>query len=218
MKSETDQPTRVALYARVSKLNHGQDTGLQLEELRQVALQRGWVVVHEFVDEGISGSKTDRPALNDLLDDARVGRFDLVAVWKIDRMGRSLQHLLQVLDELSHIGVGFVSLHDPGLDSTSPTGRLMLSIVGAFAEYERKLIQERVRAGVSRAQSAGVHCGRPQREMDLRPALSLFKEGHGLKAISRMLGIDRATLRRRLQEAGEWPRRGGFNSPPENEP
>lgn len=196
---------RVAVYARVSTSNHGQDVGLQLDELRQVAAQRGWQVVGEFVDDGVSGTATSRPALDQMLDAARRGKLDVIAVWKLDRLGRSLRHLLQVLDELQHLGVGFVSLRDAGLDSTSASGRLLIHLLGAFCEYERSLTRERVLAGVRRAQSKGTHCGRPEVEIDLRPAVSMLDAGYGLKAISASLNVSRATLRRRLEQAGKWP-------------
>ncbi len=202
----TSQAARAALYARVSTSNHGQDVGLQLDELRQVAGQRGWHIVEEFVDEGVSGSAESRPALDRMLEQARRGKLDLVVVWKLDRLGRSLQHLLQVLDELQHQGVGFVSVRDAGIDTTSPSGRLLLHLLGAFAEFERSMIRERVVAGVRRAQSKGKHCGRPRVELDLRPATSMLDAGYGLKAVASSLGISRTTLRRRLEEAGEWPR------------
>jgi len=204
MPSRTEP--RVALYARVSTSGHGQDVGLQLDELRQVAQQRGWQVVDEFTDEGISGTAESRPALDAMMDLARRGKLDLVVVWKLDRLGRSIQHLLQILDELQAHGVGFVSVRDAGIDTTSATGRLLLHLLAAFAEYERNLIQERVIAGVRRAQANGIHCGRPRVELDLRPAISMLESGYGLKAVASSLGISRTTLRRRLEEAGEWPR------------
>jgi len=202
----TPTPTRAALYARVSTSGNGQDVGLQIDELRTVATQRGWAIAGEFIDEGVSGAATERPALHELLDAARRGKLDLVVVWKLDRLGRSLQHLLTILDELQHHGVGFVSVRDSGIDTTSATGRLLLHLLAAFAEYERSLIRERVTAGVRRAQARGIHCGRPVIEMDLRPAVSMLEAGYGLKATSKSLGVSRATLRRRLVEAGEWPR------------
>ena len=165
--SRTTAP-RVALYARVSTLNQGQDTGLQLEELRQVAAQRGWIVSAEYVDEGVSGTKTTRPALDRMLADAQAGKFDLLAVWKLDRLGRSLPHLLTVLDQLASNGVGFAAIRDVGIDTTTPTGRLLLQLLGALADYERSLIRERVLAGVRRAQASGKHCGRPRKDVDLR--------------------------------------------------
>lgn len=196
---------RVALYARVSTLHQGKDTGLQLDELRQVAAQRGWAVVAEYVDEGVSGARVSRPQLDRMLADGQAGRFDLLAVWKLDRLGRSLPHLLQILDQLASQGVGFAAIRDAGIDTTTPTGRLLLQLLGAFADYERALIRERVVGGVRRAQAAGKHCGRPRKEVDLRPALALLNEGRGLKDVARILKVPRATLRRRLDEAGRWP-------------
>ncbi|MCK6506915.1 recombinase family protein, partial [Myxococcota bacterium] len=130
---------------------------------------------------------------------------DLVAVWKLDRLGRSLQHVLATLDQLNTQGVAFVSLRDQGLDSSTPAGRLFTAMIAAFAAFERDLIQERVVAGIRRAQAAGKHCGRPRKEIDLRPAVALLREGRGLKDVARILKVPRATLRRRLEEAGQWP-------------
>ena len=209
----TTTTPRVALYARVSTTGHGQDVGLQLDELRQVAQQRGWEVVGEFIDEGVSGGQQSRPALDQMLDCARRGRFGLIVVWKLDRLGRSLQHLLALLDEIQRLGVGFISLRDAGMDTTTPSGRLMFQLMGAFAEFERAMIKERVIAGVRRAQANGTHCGRPRVEFDLRPTLALMEKGHGLKRISTMLGISRTTLRARLTEAGHWPRPKGGENP-----
>lgn len=203
----TPKPSRprAALYARVSTTGHGQDVGLQLDELRQVAAQRGWDVVGIYEDAGVSGTKTSRPGLDRMLADAQAGKLDLVAVWKLDRLGRSLQHVLATLDQLNTQGVAFVSLRDQGLDSTTPAGRLFTAMIAAFAAFERDLIQERVVAGIRRAQAAGKHCGRPRKEIDLRPAVALLREGRGLKDVARILKVPRATLRRRLEEAGQWP-------------
>ena len=150
--------------------------------------------------------------------DAQAGKLDLVAVWKLDRLGRSLAHLLRLLDQLQGWGVGFVSLRDAGIDTTTAAGRLMLQLVGAFAEFERSLIQERVIAGVRRAQAAGTHCGRPKVEFDLRPALAMLDQGHGLKTTAKAIGVSRTTLRQRLLEAGEWPRPGGVEKSPWPDP
>ena len=196
---------RAALYARVSTIGHGQDVGLQLDELRQVAAQRGWDVVGIYEDAGVSGTKTSRPGLDRMLADAQAGKLDLVAVWKLDRLGRSLQHVLATLDQLNTQGVAFVSLRDQGLDSTTPAGRLFTAMIAAFAAFERDLIQERVVAGIRRAQAAGKHCGRPRKEIDLRPAVAMLREGRGLKDVARILKVPRATLRRRLEEAGQGP-------------
>jgi len=206
----TKTTTRVAIYARVSTTGHGQDVGLQLEELRHVAAQRGWDVVEEFVDQGISGGQQSRPALDRLLDHAREGRVDVVAIWKLDRLARSVRHLLEVADSLNAWGVGLVSVRDAHIDTTTPAGRFTLQILGAVAELERSLIRERVVAGVRRAQARGKHCGRPVVALDLRPAVAMLDQGHGLKAISTALGVSRTTLRRRLADAGHWPRQTGI--------
>ncbi len=201
--SQARQP-HAALYARVSTTGHGQDVGLQLDELRQVAQQRGWTAT-QYVDDGVSGAKTTRPALDQMLSDAQAGKLDVVAVWKLDRLGRSLQHVLSVLEQLSAHGVGFVSLRDSGIDTTTPAGRLFTAIIAAFAEFERGVIQERVVAGVRRAQAAGKHCGRPRRETAdkaLVAAKSLLDQGWGWRSVSEATGIQKDTLRRRLREAG----------------
>ena len=212
---------RVGIYARVSTIGHGQDVGLQIEELRRVASDRGWVVAAEYSDEGISGSRESRPGLDRMLEDARRGKFDVVAVWKLDRLGRSLRHLLGVLDDIARLGIQFVSVRDPGIDTTSPAGRLLLHLLGAFAEFEKSLIAERVRAGVQRAQQSGKHCGRPRVEMDLRAARILLAEGHSLRVVADMLQVPRTSLRRRLEEAesgGKAPVQKSPSSSPDKTP
>lgn len=199
------RPIRAALYARVSTLHHGQDVGLQLDELRLVAAQRGWEVIGSYEDTGVSGAKASRPALDRLLDHARTGKIDVIAIWKLDRLARSVAHLMTIVESLKTWGVGLVSVRDAHVDTTTPAGRFSLQILGAVAELERSLIQERVVAGVRRAQAAGKHCGRPKRELDLRPAVALLREGRDLKDVARILRVDRNTLRRRLREVGLWP-------------
>jgi DNA invertase Pin-like site-specific DNA recombinase len=142
---------RVALYARVSTCN-GQDPEMQLRELREYAARRGWTITAEYVDQGVSGSKESRPQLNQLMADAHRREFDAVLVWKIDRFGRSLKHLVNALADLCAYGVAFVSFRD-NLDLSTPSGRLMFQIIGAMAEFERSLIQERVRAGLRNARA-----------------------------------------------------------------
>ena len=197
------RPVRAALYARVSTVGHGQDVGLQLDELRQVAAQRGWVA-QEFVDDGISGSKDRRPALDRLMNEVRAGRVDVVAVWRFDRFARDTRHLLQACEEMRICGVQFVSLREQ-VDTSTPIGKAMFTIIAAIAELEKDILRERVVAGVRRAQAAGKHCGRPKVEVDLRPAVALLREGRTLKDTARILKADRNTLRRRLREAGLWP-------------
>jgi DNA invertase Pin-like site-specific DNA recombinase len=207
-------PKRTALYARVSTTNHGQDVGLQLDELRRVAHQRGWQVVEEYVDDGVSGSKESRPALDRLKKAVQSGTIDVVAVWRFDRFARSTQQLLAALEDFRQHGVEFVSLRE-SVDTTTPAGKMVFTFLAAVAEFEKALIVERVRAGVARAQESGTHCGRPRVELELRPALALIQQGHGLKAIAAMLQVPRSTLRRRLQEAGLDTRTGVMPGCPE---
>lgn len=174
---------------------------MQIDELRLVAEQRGWNVVSERVDDGVSGSATSRPGLDALLREVQAGKVDVVLVWKLDRLARSLQHLLVLMDTLTSSGVAFASIRDAGIDTTTPTGRLLLQLLGAFAEFEKALIRERVQAGVDRARAKGKHLGRPVVNVDLRPAIAMLDAGFGLKATATSLGVPRSTLRRRLQEA-----------------
>ncbi len=191
---------RVALYVRVSTSR--QDLDLQLEELHRLAERRGWVVVGEYTDV-ISGATTRRPGLDRLLADAHAGRFDVVAVWKLDRLGRSLIHMVQVVDELLGKGIHVVSATEPHMDSTTPQGRLMRNILGSMAEYERELIRERVRAGQARAK--GVRFGRKPRVVDLDELRRRREEGQGWRRIARAMKAPTSTLRRRWKECQKSP-------------
>jgi DNA invertase Pin-like site-specific DNA recombinase len=185
---------RVALYARVSTLNN-QDPEMQLAELREYAGRRRWEVVEEFTDQGVSGCKESRPALNRMMSDACRRRFDAVLVWKIDRFGRSLKHLVNALAELSALGVAFVSLRD-NIDLSTPSGRLMFQIIGAMAEFERALIQERVRAGLRNARAKGRRLGRPRVVVDASRVAFLRSSGHSWSQIQSELGVSRGTAQR----------------------
>jgi DNA invertase Pin-like site-specific DNA recombinase len=199
MKDSDDMTTRVAIYARVSTL-HGQNPEMQLSELREYAGHRGWTVVGEYVDQGVSGSKESRPELNRLTTDAHRRKFDAVLVWKIDRFGRSLKHLVNALEDLAAYGVAFVSLRD-NLDLSTPSGRLMFQIIGAMAEFERSLIQERVRAGLRNARAKGKRLGRPRSDVDASRIASLRDSGATWRAISREMGVGVATLYRAVPVA-----------------
>ncbi len=203
--ADADRPRRVGLYARVSTANHNQDVELQLSELRRVAGQRNWTVLDEYVDDGVSGTEQSRPALDRMMADARSGKIDVIAVWRFDRFARSTQHLLSALEEFRILGVSFVSIREQ-VDTTTPAGKVLFTLIAAISEFERTLIVERVRAGVANAKSKGIHCGRPKVDADIRPALALLDQGRGLKQVASILKISRSTLRRRLEEAGEWPR------------
>jgi len=187
--------TRVALYARVSTANGHQDPEMQLSELREYADRRGWEIAGEYTDHGVSGSKESRPELNRLMADAHRRHFDAVLVWKIDRFGRSLKHLVNALADLGAYGVAFVSLRD-NLDLSTPSGRLMFQIIGAMAEFERALIQERVKAGLRNAQAKGKLLGRPRRVVDAARIAALRASGASWRAISREVGVGLATVYR----------------------
>jgi DNA invertase Pin-like site-specific DNA recombinase len=185
----------IALYARVSTLNGHQDPEMQLLELREYAALRGWKIAAEYVDHGVSGSKESRPALNRLMADAQSRKIDAVLVWKIDRFGRSLKHLVNALADLAAYGVAFISLRD-NLDLTTPSGRLMFQIIGAMAEFERALIQERVKAGLRNARAKGKTLGRPRRIVNVDKIAQLRAQGEPWRAISDKLGVGLATLYR----------------------
>ena len=152
------QSMRAAIYARVSTLD--QEPENQLAELRRYITARGWTAV-EYVDQGVSGAKDRRPALDRLVRDAKRRQFDVVACWRLDRLGRNLKHLITLLDDLQALGVAFVSLAE-GIDATTPAGKLQLHILGAIAEFERERIRERVLAGLQRARTQGRRLGRPR--------------------------------------------------------
>jgi len=186
---------RVALYARVSTLHGQQDPEMQLSELREYATRRGLNIHEEYVDQGVSGSIESRPALNRLMADAQRCRYDAVLVWKIDRFGRSLKHLVNSLADLSACGIAFISLRD-NLDLSTPSGRLMFQIIGAMAEFERALIQERVRAGLRNAKAKGKRIGRPRQEVDSSKVLKLRAEGLSWRAVSEHLKLGLGTVYR----------------------
>jgi DNA invertase Pin-like site-specific DNA recombinase len=189
--------TRIALYARVSTTNGQQDPEMQLRELREYAERRDLTVVGEYVDR-MTGSKDSRPSLNRLMADAGQRKFDAVLVWKLDRFGRSLRHLVNALAELEALGLTFISLRD-NLDLGTPSGRLMFQIIGAMAEFERALIQERVRAGLRNAKAKGKKLGRPRADVDESRIEALRASGASWRAIAEKLGVGLGTVHRIAQ-------------------
>jgi DNA invertase Pin-like site-specific DNA recombinase len=200
--SEGRPVQRVALYARVSTLNGHQDPEMQLSELREYAARRGLRIYEEYVDQGVSGSKESRPALNRLMSDAQRCNFDAVLVWKIDRFGRSLKHLVNSLADLSAYGIAFISLRDH-LDLSTPSGRLMFQIIGAMAEFERALIHERVKAGLRNARAKGKRIGRPRQEVDSLKVLALRNQGLSWRAISDRLELGLGTVYRAVRPSSK---------------
>jgi DNA invertase Pin-like site-specific DNA recombinase len=204
--------TRVAFYSRVST-THGQDPEVQLRELREYAATRGWTLAQEYTDIGASGSKDSRPALNRLMADAHRRRFDVVLVWKLDRFGRSLRHLVNALAELEARGIAFVSLRD-NLDLSTPSGRLMFQIIGAMAEFERELIRERVKAGLRNAKAKGKRLGRPRVAVDGEKVLQLRSQGLSWRAIASRLGVGLGTVIRTYKACSKIPREGTLDNEP----
>lgn len=189
---------RAAIYARVSTFD--QEPENQLAELRRYAEVRGWTVV-EYVDRGVSGAKDRRPALDRLLTDARRRRFDVLVVWRLDRLGRNLRHLVMLLEDLQALGIAFVSLAE-GIDATTPAGKLQMHILAAIAEFERARIAERVKAGLARVRAAGRRLGRPTVCID---AGDVRRTAHmSVREAAGELGVSRSVLHRaRLsQKAG----------------
>ena len=197
---------RVAIYARVSTTSHGQDVGLQTRELRQFAEARGWTVVGEYVDEGVSGAKDSRPELNRLMADAHKRRFDIVCVWRFDRFARSVSHLLRALETFKALGIDFVSFSEQ-MDTSTPAGKMVFTVLGAVAELERSLIAERVRAGLRNARSKGKKLGRPRVGVDAARIASLRASGASWQTITRQLGISAGTAKRAFYNLSKNPSR-----------
>ena len=186
---------RAALYLRVSTLDQRPET--QLLDLRQMAAQRGYEIVQEYTDR-LSGVKARRPGLDQMMADARRGRFDVVLVWASDRIARSVKHFLDVLDELNRIGVEFASFREQ-IDTGGPLGRAIIVIVGAVAELERSLIVERVRAGMRRARLDGQRIGRAPLVLDTAAIQQDRQRGQSIRQIARGHSISTATVQRVLQ-------------------
>jgi DNA invertase Pin-like site-specific DNA recombinase len=180
--------TRMAVYARLSTTNHGQDVGLQTRDLEQFAQARGWQMADAYIDAEVSGSKDSRPELNRLMADAHKRRFDVVVVWRFDRFARSVSHQLRALETFNSLGIAFVSLNEQ-IDTSTPTGRMVFTVLGAVAELERSLIVERVRAGLRNAKANGKRLGRPRVTVDAAEIARL--RGHGVtwRAIAQQLGV-----------------------------
>jgi DNA invertase Pin-like site-specific DNA recombinase len=188
---------RAALYLRVS--TDRQTVENQEIQLRQVAERRGWDVVEVYRDAGISGAKgrKDRPGLDQMLNDASRGKFDIVMSWAIDRIGRSLLDLLSTIQHLEACGVDLY-LDQQSIDTTTPMGKLIFQVCGAFAEFERSMIQQRIHAGLTRAKKAGKTLGRPRLDPELEEEIkrSLKKGGKGIHSIAAEIGVGSGTVQR----------------------
>jgi DNA invertase Pin-like site-specific DNA recombinase len=187
---------QAALYMRVSSLD--QHPGTQLLDLRQMAAQRGYEIVQEYTDR-ISGAKAKRPGLDQMMVDARRGKFDVVLVWASDRIARSVKHFLEVLDELNRLNIEYASFREQ-IDTGGPLGRAIVVIIGAIAELERSLIVERVRAGMRRARLEGTHVGRNPLTLDNEAIRQERCQGRSLRQIAKGHRISAATVQRVLRK------------------
>jgi DNA invertase Pin-like site-specific DNA recombinase len=193
---------RTALYMRISTKGHGQTTDTQALALREYAGHRGFQIVDEYRDEGISGAKDRRPQLDRLMADARKRRFDAVLVARFDRFARSTKHLVLALEEFSSLGIDFISLNE-SIDTSSAMGRMVFTVIAAVAELERSIIRERVQAGVDRARRQGKRFGRPGVIVDRHRVAEMKAAGQSIKAIAKECGIARATVRNILARVAE---------------
>ena len=189
--------SKVAIYARVSTSNHGQDVKVQTRDLEQFAQARGWQLIDSYLDTGISGSKDSRPELNRLMAAAHKRRFDVVCVWKFDRFARSVSHLLRALETFNALGIAFVSLSEQ-MDTTTPAGKMVFTVLGAVAELERSLIVERVRAGLRNARAKGKRLGRPRVVLDAARIASLRAQGRSIREIAQELRCSRSLVHKTL--------------------
>jgi len=187
---------RIALYARVSTKD--QSCELQLRDLRHYCKAREWTISCEYVDVGQSGAKDSRPELNRLMDDARKRKFDGIVVWRFDRFARSTKHLLLALEEFRSLGIQFISHHE-NIDTGSPIGQALFTIISAVAQLERDLIRERVTAGIRNARANGKRLGRPRRIVNCDRIQQLRAEGASFRKIARLTGTSYGTVRKRLQ-------------------
>ena len=189
---------RVALYARVSSFD--QHIESQLYDLRKLAIQRGFEVVREYCDRGISGSKTKRPGLDAMMNDARRGEFSVVLVAAFDRITRSTKNFLEIVDELQNLQIEFISARE-AIDTTGPMGRMFLTMVGSIAELERSLIVERIKAGMRRARLEGQRLGRAPLDVDRDALVRDRLAGMSLSTVSKKYGVSRASVVRFVREA-----------------
>jgi DNA invertase Pin-like site-specific DNA recombinase len=193
---------RAAIYARVSTLNGNQDPTMQTRELEEYCQRRGWQIHDIYVDNGVSGKKDSRPRLNRMMQDAHERRFSVVVVWRFDRFARSVSHLLRALETFNALGVQFVSLSEQ-VDTSTPTGKMVFTVLGAVAELERNLIVERVRAGLRHARAKGKRLGRPKKLVDAAQIASMRAAGTSWRTISRNMGVSVGTVFAAAQEGHE---------------
>ena len=191
--------TVVAIYGRVS--TDGQSVEMQLADLRACCAQRGFTIYREYSDQGVSGTKERRPALDELMADAHKGKFHVVLVWRFDRWARSAKHLVMTLEELGHCGIEFISYQE-NIDTSSPLGKAMFTIVAAIAELERNIIVERIKGGLRRAKAMGKKIGRPSlhNSQQVEAVRQMRVEGKSFQVIAKALGVSKSAAHKWAQE------------------
>jgi DNA invertase Pin-like site-specific DNA recombinase len=188
----------VAVYARVS--TDKQKVDMQLRELGDFVKRSGWKIYKKFIDQGYTGANTKRPAFIEMMIEAKKRKFDILLVWKLDRLSRSLKDLINTLDELGSLGIDFIS-YENNLDTSTPTGKLVFQIVGAVAEFEKDIIKERVIAGLANARLKGKTLGRPSiPDSVIEKARILRDKGLSFRKIGKELGVDEGTVRKRFKK------------------
>lgn len=203
---------KVAIYARVSTIDKGQDINMQLHELRAYIAARSWTLQHEYTDNGISGAKADRPALKELMRDATQRKFDAVVVWKLDRFGRTIEQLINNISELQDLNVTFISLKD-SLDFSTAAGKLQFHIISAFAEYERNMMKERIMSGLENAKRKGKKLGRRGlAPIELQKIIAVFETEPKLsiRALAKKTGFTKSIVHKTIADfrAGRLDRDG----------
>jgi len=189
---------KVALYCRVSTSD--QSTAMQVEDLRRYCKQRGLAIFKEYGDEGISGTKDRRPSLDGLMADARKRKFDAVVVWRFDRFARSTKHLITALEEFRHLGIEFISYQE-NIDTSSPLGKAMFTIVSAIGELERNIIVERVKAGIRRAKENGKILGKPKTlNLNVEELKKMRRKGLSLRQIAKNVNACAASVYKSLSK------------------
>lgn len=190
---------KVAIYARVSTNNGQQSPDMQLQALREYCMARKLTIFKEYIDEGYSGSKDSRPALNAMMDDARKRKFDMICVWKFDRFARSTKHLITALEEFKSLGIDFIS-YSENIDTSSPLGKAIFTIVAAIAELERSLIVERVKSGLDAVRKRGKKLGRPGKQIDFKTFMRHIADGMTVNATAKIMNVPVTSAYRLIKE------------------
>ncbi len=187
---------KVAIYVRVSTKD--QSVGMQLNDLERYSKERGLNIFKVYEDNGVSGTKETRPALSSLMDDARKRKFDVVLVWRFDRFARSTKHLVNALYEFRNLGIDFISYQE-NIDTSSPLGEAIFTIISAMSKLERDIIAERVKGGLRKARANGKRLGRPESEVDTDKIVEYKKQGKSIREIAKEMGIHRSKVERTLK-------------------